>query len=362
MGMGQRLRWVLCIVIAVAVLPDVATGQRTDAQPAQLSGPRRDAAFVTGSSTVYPFTEAVVTAVAEATRTPKARVDSTGTVRGFNLFCQGMGMRYPDVQDASRRINGHEFDLCGRNGVREIIEIPIGFDGIIIAVRRDIEPFSLTRAQIWLAVAKEVPRGGRLVPNPYTRWAQIDPALPDWPIAVLGPPPTSGTRDSLTDLALAPGCQSFAEVRDITDVARKRAVCATVREDGIYQNAGEDDEKTVAQVEQPGSSTVGIFGYSFLVGHSRTIMAAAVDGVVPNFETISSGRYPLARPLYIYVKRAQVGLVPGLKEFLPEYVSDRAMGPGGYLAKRGLVPLDPGRLRQVRESVGNLEVMLRRPS
>lgn len=320
----------------------------------------RGTVLATGSSTVHPFTAAVAAAVAPRIAAPPV-IRSTGTVHGFNEFCRGAGLRHPDIQSASRRMTQGEFLLCNRNGVHEIMEIPIGHDGIVVTHRHDLPQPNITLAQLWLAVAKEVPRDGRLVANPYRRWREIAADLPDWPIRVIGPPPTSGTRDSFTDLAMLAGCQAVPEIRAIADTAQRRRVCATVREDGLWIDGGEDDEAIVRRVASEEAGTLGIFGYSFLAEHRDSIAAARIGGIAATPEAIAVGAYPLARPLYVYVKRANVRTVPGLAEFLAEYVSDAAMGPAGYLVRRGLVPLDPAQLRRVQAAARDQAVMLRAP-
>jgi len=341
-------------IAAVADAQVIAPGAQRD--PIQ----RRETILVTGSSTVFPFTNAVAQQFVQARGRPQPFIDGTGTVRGYNLFCQGSGLRYPDIANASRRMNSLEFNLCGARGVNEIIEIPIGYDGIVVAVRKEAVELRITRAQLWTAIAREVPRGGQFVPNPYTRWREIDPALPDWPIEVLGPPATSGTRDSFVDLAMLPGCNAVPEVRAIADAARKRAVCTTMREDGRWIDAGEDDEKIVARLvsASPGHLQ-GIFGFSFLVAHADRLEGATIDGVEDSAETIASGRYPLSRPLFIYVKRANLRAVPGLKDFVDDYLA--ALAADSYLVRIGLVPLRPERLEQVRRLVRDQVIMSRAP-
>lgn len=327
---------------------------------------KRDTILITGSSTVNPFTAAVARQFAETGMMAKVggqppKIASTGTVRGYNLFCQGSGTRYPDIQNASRRMNSLEFSLCVKNGVNEIMEIPIGYDGIVLVYRKDGGTVRLTRAQAWLAIAKEVPTNGTLVPNPHTSWRQIDASLPDWPIQVLGPPPTSGTRDSFTDLLMLAACQTFDEVRSLKDLARQRAVCTTVRTDGKWIDAGEDDAKIVSRIETAPTGMVGIFGYSFLEENKGKLAGAVLDGIAPTEDNIISGRYPLSRPLFIYAKRRNIAYVAGLQEFLNLYVSPAAMGPGGFLSAHGLVPLDTAQLTRVREAVSGQAIMLRRP-
>ena len=348
------------LAVAAAVMATLSMS------PTTAMAQKRDTILVTGSSTVNPFTVAVARQFADTGMLAKLggkppKIDSTGTVRGYNLFCQGGGTRYPDIQNASRRMNSLEFSLCVKNGVTEIMEIPIGYDGIVLVSRKDGGVMRLTRAQVWLAIAKEVPKNGTLVPNPHTSWKQIDAGLPDAPIQVLGPPPTSGTRDSFTDLLMIAACQSFDEIRSLKDVARQRAVCTTVRTDGKWTDAGEDDAKIVTQIQAAPAGTMGIFGYSFLQENRERLDGAFLDGFAPTQDNIVAGRYPLARPLFIYAKRRNVAFVAGLEEFLNLYVSPAAMGPDGFLVKHGLVPLEKTRQDRLREAVAVQAVMLRGP-
>lgn len=322
---------------------------------------RRDTVLATGSSTVAPFTNAVADRLAEGAG-GRATVRSVGTLGGFAEFCQGVGPRYADIQNASRRMNLAEFTHCGSRGVHEIMEIQIGFDGIVVAHRQGLPSPNFSLAELWRGLAKVVPQDGRLVPNPYRSWRDVAAHLPDWPIRVIGPPPTSGTRDSFTDLVLLAGCQAVPEVRAIADTAQRRRACVTVREDGGWVDGGEDDEVIVRQVVDGAPGTLGVFGFSFLEGNRARIEGASIDGVDDTRETIASGRYPLSRPLFLYVKRAHLEQVPGLRAFVTEYVSDRAAGPEGYLVRRGLVPLDPANLARVQQAVRDEVVVLRPPA
>lgn len=320
----------------------------------------RDAVLATGSSTVAPFTRAVAERLAEE-GAKRAEVRSVGTVGGYAEFCQGALPRYADIQNASRRMNFGEFTHCASRGVHEIMEIPIGHDGIVIAHRAGLPSPNFTLAQLWRGLAKEVPQGGKLVANPHTSWRQVAADLPDWPIRVIGPPPTSGTRDSFTDLVLLAGCQGVPEIRAIADVAQRRRACVAVRTDGGWTDGGEDDDLIARQVVEGAPGTLGVFGFSFLEGHRNIIEGASVEGIDDTRESIANGSYPLARPLFIYVKRPNLESTPGLKAFIAEYVSDRAMGPEGYLVRRGLVPLEPARLRRVQAAVRDQAIMLGRP-
>nr|WP_314070861.1 substrate-binding domain-containing protein [uncultured Roseococcus sp.] len=321
---------------------------------------QRGTVFATGSSTVAPFTNAVADRLTEGGAV-RAEVRSVGTVGGFAEFCQGAAVRFPDIQNASRRMNFAEFRHCASRGVHEIMEFMIGYDGIVIAHRLGRPSPSFTRAELWLGLAKEVPQGGRLVPNPYRSWRDVAAHLPDWPIRVIGPPGTTGTRDSFNDLVLMPGCQAAPEIRAIREAGARRRACIAVREDGGWLDGGEDDEVIVSQVVDGPPGTLGVFGFSFLEANRTRIASATVDGVADSRETIASGRYPLARPLFLYVKRPNLDQVPALRGFIQEYVSERALGPEGYLVQRGLVALNDAGLARLRDAVRTGALMTRRP-
>lgn len=304
----------------------------------------RDYIYAVGSSTVYPFTTLVAERFAKSTGFPAPKVESTGTGGGMKLFCEGIGVQHPDIENASRRIKPSEFETCQKNGVKEIIEIKIGYDGIVLAHSRKSPPWKdLTLRQVWLALAKQVPdpKGGeKLIPNPYQKWRDIDPSLPDLEIKVYGPPPTSGTRDAFVELAMEGGCSHFAWIKALKekDEARFKEICHTIREDGAYVEAGENDTLIVRKLEADPHS-LGIFGYSFLDQNIDLIAGAPVDGVEPTFENIAAGTYPISRPLYIYAKKAHLGMIPGIPQFLDEYTSEKAWGEEGYLADKGLIPM-----------------------
>lgn len=323
-------------------------------------GQQRQHVLATGSSTVAPFTRAVATAQQEAGDRP-AEIRVVGTVGGFGEFCQGASLRHPDLQNASRRMTRLEFTLCASRGVHDILEIPIGHDGIVVAHRAGLSSPDVALVDLWHGLAKDVPVGGRLVANPHTHWNQVNPRLPAWPIRVIGPPPTSGTRESFTELALLRGCAAVPELRAIGDAAERRRACTTLREDGLWVEAGEDDDEIVARVVAAPEGTLGVFGYGVLESHRDRVAAATVAGVEVTRATIASTRYPLARPLFVYVKRSNLRTVPTLGPFVEEYLSDRAMGPGGYLVRRGLVPLEDDRRRAVQEAIRTGAAVLRLP-
>ena len=234
----------------------------------------------------------------------------------------------------------------------EITEIPIGFDGIAVANSKAGPDFDVTLGQLWLALAKEVPYQGKMAKNPYTTWNQIDPALPNAKIEVLGPPPTSGTRDSFVELALDVGCKEYPEVEALDEDAQK-TVCQTVREDGVFVEAGENDNLIVQKLKE-NPVALGVFGFSFLDQNTDSLKAASLNGVPVSYETILDGTYPISRSMYVYAKNAHADVIPGMREFIAEYVSDAAMGEDGYLADKGLVVLPADKLEEVRASVTTL--------
>ena len=302
----------------------------------------RDYVYIVGSSTVYPFSTVVAERFGRSSdfRTPK--VESTGSGGGFKLFCDGVGIDYPDITNSSRAIKQSEVDLCAGNGVSEIVEVKIGYDGIVFANAISAATVKLTRADIFLALAKEVPGDveGELIPNPYKNWSDVNPALPEQRIEVLGPPPTSGTRDAFVELAMESGCKSIDWVAALkkTDSGRYKSICHMIREDGAFVEAGENDNLIVQKL-QANPNAFGIFGFSFLDQNAEKVKGAAIDGVVPTFDDIADGGYPVSRPLYFYAKKAHVDVIPGLREFLREFTSDRAWGDEGYLSDRGLIPM-----------------------
>lgn len=341
--------------LALAVAATLTLAGAAHAQSA------RDYISIVGSSTVYPFTTAVAEQFGKTNanfKTPK--VESTGTGGGFKLFCAGVGVQHPDVSNASRKIKASEIEGCAKNGVTEIIEIPIGFDGIVIATSKKNKPMSLTLKDVWLALAKEIPDPAtdKLVTNTLKTWKDVNPALPANKIEVLGPPPTSGTRDSFVELALEHGCKEFEAIRELekSDEKKAKAVCQTIREDGAFIEAGENDNLIVQKlVANP--NALGVFGYSFLEENLDKIQGEPLNGVAPNFENIADGKYPVARTMYIYVKKAHIGVIPGIKEFIAEYTSEKAVGEEGYLNKKGLVPLPDAKRKQVAAAANSLKTM-----
>jgi phosphate transport system substrate-binding protein len=320
----------------------------------------RDYISIVGSSTVYPFSTVVAERFGRKTQYSTPKVESTGSGGGLKLFCQGVGVNHPDITNASRRIKKSEFDLCQSNGVTDIVEVLIGHDGIVVANAKSAEQMNLTRKELYLALAKQVPNpnGSGFIANPYKTWNEVNPALPAKKIEVIGPPPTSGTRDAFMELAMEAGCSEIPEIAALeeTDKNKYKALCHTMREDGAFIEAGENDNLIVQKL-LTNPNALGIFGYSFLDQNSDRVQAAKIGGVEPDFDTIADGRYPVARPLYFYVKKAHVGVIPGIREFLDEFTSERAWGEDGYLAEKGMISLSEERREEIAEDVENLDTL-----
>lgn len=320
----------------------------------------RDQVRVVGSSTVFPYSQAVAESFAKATGMTAPVVESTGTGGGMKVFCGGVGEDHADVTGASRAMKKSEYELCAQNGVTDITEVLIGYDGLSIAVSRDTTlDWSLTEKQIFQALAAEVEVNGEWVANPYKKWNEIDPALPDAPILAYGPPPTSGTRDAFVELVMHDGCKAIDSVAALKETASKEDFdtfleekCSRMRQDGPFVEAGENDNLIVQRIEAD-PNAVGIFGYSFLYENGDKLKGIAIDGVEPTAETIADFSYGVARPLYIYIKNAHRGVIPGLNEFIEEYVSEAAMGDGGYLQERGLTVLAEDVLVTNQENAAN---------
>lgn len=314
---------------------------------------------IVGSSTVYPFATVVAEQFGRTSNFKTPKIESTGSGGGLKLFCSGIGVDHPDITNSSRRIKVSEVDLCAQNGVAEIIEVKIGYDGIVLANSTDTNVLELTLSQVFLALAKDVPDPSgaqKLVPNPYQKWSDIDSSLPDVEIEVLGPPPTSGTRDAFAELAMEGGCKTFDWIKAITseDKQRFKAICHGVREDGRYVEAGENDNLIVQKL-RANPAALGIFGFSFLDQNADVVQGSVINGSGPTFEAIASGDYVVSRPLYFYVKKAHVDAIPGMREYLAEFTSERAMGEEGYLSDRGLIPLPADEYEAVVSAVNGLE-------
>lgn len=297
----------------------------------------RDQIRIVGSSTVFPFSTAVAEQFGKTTKFKTPVVESTGSGGGLKLFCAGIGAEHPDMTNASRRIKKSEVERCAKNGVTDITEIKVGYDGIVLANSKKSAQMKITRKQIFLALAKDVPAGeGKLIPNPNKTWKDVDPSLPDIKIEVLGPPPTSGTRDAFAELALEGGCKKIDWIKAMKK--KYKAICHSVREDGAYVEAGENDVLIVRKLEA-NPNAFGVFGFSFLDQNADKVQGSLIDGKAPTFDAISDGAYPVSRSLYFYVKKAHVGSIPGMKEYVAEFTSEKAFGDDGYLTDKGLIPM-----------------------
>ena len=307
------------------------------------SAQARDQIRIVGSSTVFPFSTTVAEQFGKTTSFKTPVVESTGSGGGLKLFCAGVGVQHPDITNASRRIKSSEVERCAKNGVRKITEVKIGYDGIVVANAKSAPQMKLTLKQLFLALAKDVPAnadGSELKSNPYKMWSDIDASLPKKKIEVLGPPPTSGTRDAFVELAMEGGCKQFSAIKAIRKSEKKKykAICHGIREDGAFVEAGENDVLIIQKlVANP--NAFGVFGFSFLDSNADKVQGSVINGTAPEFDSIASGKYPVSRSMYFYVKNAHVGVVPGIKEYVSEFTADKAWGPDGYLADKGLIPL-----------------------
>ncbi|MDH3942067.1 MAG: substrate-binding domain-containing protein [Xanthomonadales bacterium] len=319
----------------------------------------RDYISIVGSSTVYPFATVVAENFGKSTRFKTPKIESTGSGGGLKLFCAGVGIEHPDITNSSRRIKTSEIESCAANGVTDIIEAKVGYDGIALANSRTAPIFDLSTRDIFLALAKMVPDpagGETLIPNPYKTWNEINAALPADRIEVLGPPPTSGTRDAFAELALEGGCKKFDFIKAMKkeDSNKYKAVCHGVREDGVYIEAGENDNLIVQKL-QANPKALGVFGFSFLDQNSDVVQGSRVNGVAPEFDSIADGSYPVSRSLFYYVKKAHVGSIPGLAEYNREFMSEKAIGDEGYLTDKGLIPMPKSERTKYQTSVTGMK-------
>jgi len=321
----------------------------------------RDYISIVGSSTVYPFATVVAEQFGKSTKFKTPKIESTGSGGGIKLFCAGVGVEHPDITNASRAIKQSELEQCAANGVKDVVEVKIGYDGISVGHSKSAADVNFTRKELFLALAKEVPdpKGGdKLVANPYRTWKDVNASLPATKIEVLGPPPTSGTRDAFVELVMEKGCSEFDFIQAMKKSDKKafKAICHTLREDGAYVEAGENDNLIVQKLDA-NPDAFGIFGFSFLDQNRDRIKGADIEGVAPEFETIADGSYPVSRPLFFYVKKAHVGVIPGIKEYLAEFTSTKSMGEEGYLSERGLIPLPQDEYAKVTGDAKNLAAM-----
>jgi len=306
---------------------------------AATSASARDQIRIVGSSTVFPFSTAVAEQFGKTTDFSTPVVESTGSGGGLKLFCAGVGVEHPDMTNSSRRMKAKEFKLCQDNGVTEIVESVIGYDGIVIANANDGPTFALTLEQVVIALAANGPM-------PST-WDQVDPSLPAIAIEVLGPPPSSGTRDAFEELVMHEGCE-------LTDLVACDGI--SIREDGVFVEAGENDNLIVSKLEA-NPNALGVFGFSFLDQNSDVIKGAVIDGVEPTFDNIADGEYEISRSLYYYIKVAHIGVIPGIAEYAAELSNEAAAGEEGYLTDKGLIPLFEDEFEENADRVNGLELM-----
>ncbi|WIO75675.1 PstS family phosphate ABC transporter substrate-binding protein [Porticoccaceae bacterium LTM1] len=321
----------------------------------------RDYISIVGSSTVYPFATVVAERFGKATKFATPKIESTGSGGGMKLFCAGLGTEHPDITNASRRMKAKEFEMCKKNGVTNIVEVLIGYDGIVLANSKKSKTFELSRKDIYLALAKDVPNpdgSETLVANPYKTWKEVNPALPNVKIEVLGPPPSSGTRDAFAELALEGGAKTFSWIKDMKKVDKKKykAIAHTIREDGAYIEAGENDNLIVQKLEA-NPNALGVFGFSFLDQNSDKVHGSIIEGNAPTFDSIADKSYPVSRPLYFYVKKDHVGVIPGIEQYLAEFTSEKAWGEDGYLAEKGMIPMNSSLRKQTAADVRGMKTL-----
>lgn len=318
----------------------------------------RDYISIVGSSTVYPFSTVVAETFGKITKFKTPKIESTGSGGGHKLFGSGVGVQHPDITNSSRRIKKSEVETAMKNGINEIVEIKIGYDGIVIANSKKAKQFNLTRKDLFLALAANVPNPDgtpTVVPNPYKTWKDVNPELPDMAIEVLGPPPTSGTRDAFLELVMETGGQKFEFIKAMekSDGKQFKSICHTIREDGPYIEAGENDNLIVQKLDA-NSNALGIFGFSFLDQNADKLQGSLVEGVTPVFEAIADGSYPVSRSLFFYVKKAHVDQIPGIREYLKEFTSEKAWGDEGYLTDKGLIPMPAAERKKYSDIANNL--------
>ena len=320
----------------------------------------RDQIKIVGSSTVYPFSSAVAEELGSTTSFPTPVVESTGSGGGMKLFCAGNGMNTPDITNASRRMKTKEFKLCAKNGVTDITEAVIGFDGIAFAQAKSNTPFNVTKKQLLLAVAAEVPSkdGKSLVKNPYTNWNQIDSSLPSREIIIYGPPKSSGTRDAFEDMILKGQTKKMDVYTSLykADKVKNKAYkkYKKIRTDGVYVPSGENDNLIVTKLNK-NKAAFGIFGYSFLIENDDKVQGSNVNGVAPTPKTISSGKYPISRSLFFYIKNSHASKVPAMAEYVKMFMSEDMIGSDGILGEIGLISLPDSRRENIQNSVLNRE-------
>ncbi|MBU2863847.1 substrate-binding domain-containing protein [Reinekea forsetii] len=331
----------------------LAAALTTIASVSALQAHARDQINIVGSSTVYPFATVVAERFGRSTSFATPTIESTGSGGGLKLFCDGVGESTPDITNSSSYIKQSQYEACAEKGIG-IIEVKIGYDGIAVANSKKGEKLDVTQQEIFLALAAKVPgtKAGELIENPYKTWSDINPKLPNVAIRVLGPPPTSGTRAAFVELVMQKGCAKFDWIKDLksSDKSQYLEICDSMREDGAFVEAGENDNLIVQKLEAD-PNAYGIFGYSFLDQNSDKVQGAAFNGIDISFDSISDGSYPVSRPLHFFVKKNHIGVIPGILEYVNTFLSPAAQGEDGYLAEKGLIPLGSQELKEIRAAV-----------
>lgn len=311
----------------------------------------RDYIRMAGSSTVYPFARTIAEEFGRNTQFKTPIVEATGTGGGIKLFCLGVGKDFVDFANASRRMEPSETAICNKNGVKDIVEIKIGYDGIVLANSSQTKAYNLTKQQIFLALAQEIPQNGKLIKNPYQKWSDIDKSLPNTNIAIYGPPPTSGTRDAFVELVMEEDClNNPVFIAATPDKKARQKNCHIIRSDGKFIEAGENDNLIIQKLKND-HDALGIFGFSFLEQNAGIIHGAKINGVYPTFEKIASNQYKVSRPLFIYFKKENLTLTKGMKEFIGEIINADAIGDEGYLIEKGLIPAHKDEIKKMREKI-----------
>ncbi|WP_135081763.1 substrate-binding domain-containing protein [Terasakiella sp. SH-1] len=316
--------WGWVLFFAVLIMPSVETAANNEF---------RKSIRIVGSSTVFPFSAYVAEKYHRKTGIASPVVESTGSGGGIKMFCAGIGKQHPDIVTASRRMKISEVHKCVDHKITSIGEVMIGWDGIILAVARHAQPFEISQKILFKALARKLPIDGQWVNNPHTKWNHIDPALPEQPIQVFGPPPTSGTRDVFVEEVMLKACRQLLQQPDID-----KRLCGDLRDDGHYIDAGEDDDLIVRRLNN-NAQAIGILGYNAAMRRENLIKPLSVNAIAPSFETILDATYPLSRPLFLYVKNEHIKVLPNIQDYLDEFLSEQAIGEEGYLVEKGLIPL-----------------------
>ncbi len=331
----------------------------TTAAVAVVPAQARDQISIVGSSTVYPFATVVAERFGRASGNPTPTIESTGSGGGLKLFCEGIGENTPDITNSSSYIKQSQYDACAEKGI-DIIEVKIGYDGIAFANSKKGGKLDVSQKDLFLALAAKVPgsKDGELIDNPYQTWKDVNSKLPATKIRVLGQPPTSGTRAAFVELVMQKGCSKFGWINELksSDKSKWSEICDSMREDGAFVEAGENDNLIVQKLTKD-TSSFGIFGYSFLDQNSDKLQGAAFEGVDISFENIADGSYPVSRPLHFFVKKQHIGVIPGVMDYVNTFLSDAAQSEDGYLAEKGLIPLSGSELSAMRASVKSQSVL-----